>query len=139
MYRTIAEETISYAQLCLSKKANPGWYETNPEEIRAFLGCLDVMGIVCAPEQDLYWSKDRLFHISCIEDRFTRTRFENIQRYFHVATTTQNPLKDQPEHDKLVHVRNIMEVIRKNFKAQYNAHKEVSNTMHTKKFPLMKP
>lgn len=84
------------------------------------------MGIISAPAQDLYWSKDKLFHLSCVEERFTRTRFEIIQRYFHLADTTQNPPKNQPGHDKLVHVRTITETIRENFKRQYNAHKEVS-------------
>ena len=65
--------------------------------------------------------------MSCIEERFSRTRFEKIQRYFHVANTTQNPPRNQPGHDKLVHVRTIMERIRENFKQQqYNAHREVS-------------
>lgn len=126
LYSKISEETNAYAQLCIRAKANPGWYDTTPEEIRAFLGCLVVMGIISAPAQDLYWSKDKLFHLSCIEERFTRTRFENIQRYFHVADTRQNPPRNQPGHDKLVHVRTIMETIRENFKQQYNAHKEVS-------------
>lgn len=58
--------------------------------------------------------------------RFTRTRFKNIQRYFHAANTTQNPPRNQPGHEKLVHVRTIMETIQENFKHQYNAHKEVS-------------
>ena len=104
LYSLVLEVTNLYAQLCIRTKANSGWYDTTPEEMRAFLGCLIVMGIVCAPAQDLYWSKDKLFHLSCIEERFSRTRFENIQRYFHVANTTQNPPRNQPGHDKLVHV-----------------------------------
>lgn len=124
LYSLILEETNSYAQLCI-RANNPGWYDTTPEEMRAFLGCLIVMGIVCAPAQDLYWSKDKLFHLSCIEERFSKTRFENIQRYFHVANTMQDPPRNQPGHDKLVHERTIMERIRENFKGQYNAHREV--------------
>lgn len=103
LYLKISEETNAYAQLCIRAKANPGWYDTKVEEICAFHGCLVVIGIISAPAQDLYWSKDKLFHLSCIEERFTRTRFENIQRYFQ-ADTTQNPPKNQPGHDKLVHV-----------------------------------
>lgn len=125
-YTTVSEETNSYAQLCMRAKPNPRWYDTTPDEMRAFLGCMVVMGIVSAPAQDLYWSKDKLFHLSCIEERFTRTRFENIQRYFHLANTMENPPRNQPGHDRLVHVRKLMEGIRENFKAQYHPHKEVS-------------
>lgn len=76
LYSKISEETNAYAQLCIRAKANPGWYDTKVEEICAFHGCLVVIGIISAPAQDLYWSKDKLFHLSCIEERFTRTNAE---------------------------------------------------------------
>lgn len=37
LYSRISEETNAYAQLCIRAKANPGCYDTTPEEIRAFL------------------------------------------------------------------------------------------------------
>ena len=77
------------------------------------------MGIVCASAQDLYWSKDKLFHVSSIKERFTKTRFENIQRYFHVDNTIENPPRNQPGHDKLIHVPTILEPVCENFKSQY--------------------
>lgn len=78
------------------------------------MGCLVVMGIVCAPAQDLYWSKDKLFHVSSIKERFTKTRFENS-----VDNTTENPQRNQPGHDKLIHVPTILEPVCENFKSQY--------------------
>lgn len=71
-YSKISEETNVYAPLCIRAKANPVWYNTTSKEICDFLGCLVVMGIISAPAQDLYCSKDKLFHLSCIEERFTR-------------------------------------------------------------------
>lgn len=46
MYTILSNETNRYAELALRSKANPSWYKTTPEEMRAFLGCLIVMGIV---------------------------------------------------------------------------------------------
>lgn len=82
-----------------------------------FLNVKSFWGLLSAPAQDLYFSKDKLFHLSCIEERFTRTRFENIQRYFHMANTTKNLPKNQPGHFKISN----------------------ANTTHIKKFPLMRP
>lgn len=93
-------------------------------QLHAFLWCLVIIRIVSAPAQDLYWSKDNLFHLSCIEERFTRKRFINIQRFF--ANMIQNPPRNLTVHKKLVHVWTVMEIIWENFKQQYNTHKEVS-------------
>lgn len=77
LYVKISEETNRYAELCISKKKQIfGWYHTTPEEVRDLMGCFIVMGGVSAPAQDLYWSKDKLFHLSCLEEIFTRNPFE---------------------------------------------------------------
>jgi hypothetical protein len=41
------------------------------EEIKALIGVQIVMGVLPAPAQDMYWFKDKLFHPSCIEMKFT--------------------------------------------------------------------
>jgi hypothetical protein len=63
------------------------------------------MGVLPAPAQNMYWFKDKLFHPSCIEMKFSRTRYENLMKYFHVADTSRNPPRGAPGHDKLAHVR----------------------------------
>ena len=49
-----------------------------------------------------------------------------LQRYFHVADTTSNPGRNDPGHDKLAHVRHLLEVLRTKFVKEYLPHKEVS-------------
>ncbi|XP_061169395.1 piggyBac transposable element-derived protein 4-like [Saccostrea echinata] len=126
IYQTIAEQTNAYAERARILNPNRAWYPTNAEEIKAYLGAAIVMGVLPAPAQDMYWYKDKLFHPSCLEGKFSRTRFENIQRYFHVADTTTNPGRGNPGHDKLAHVRPIMEKLRENFLREYKPHREVS-------------
>ncbi|XP_048753373.2 piggyBac transposable element-derived protein 3-like [Ostrea edulis] len=125
-YEEIAQQTNAYAERVINVNPNPAWYPTNGEEIKAYLGVAIVMGILPAPAQVMYWYKDKLFHPSCIEGKFTRTRFETLQRYFHVADTTSNPAQEDPAHDKLAHVRPLLELLRTNFKQEYHPHKEVS-------------
>ena len=63
-------------------------YPTTGEEIKAYLEVTIVIGILPAPAQNMYWLKQKLFHPFCIEQKFSRTKFEMLQRYFHVVDTT---------------------------------------------------
>jgi hypothetical protein len=126
IYDEIVQETNAYAKRSQEKNPNQSWYPTNGEEIRAYLGAAIVMGVLPAPAQDMYWYKDKLFHPSCLEGKFSRTRFESIQKYLHIADNTQNPARDHPDHDKLAHVRPLLEKLRQNFLREYKPHKEVS-------------
>ena len=79
------------------------------------------MGIMQCPTQDMYWMKDRMFHPSCLETKFSRNRFESLQRYFHVTDTRRNP-----SNDKLVHIRPLLDKVVANCRREYNPHMEVS-------------
>ena len=79
------------------------------------------MGILPAHAQHMYWLKDKLFHPSCIEQKFSRTRFEMLQRNCHVADTTSNPGRNDPG----THVRPLS-MLRTKFVKEYLPHKEVS-------------
>ena len=48
------------------------------------------MGVLQPPAQDMYWYKDKLFHPSIIEMKFSPTRYENLMKYFHVPDTSRN-------------------------------------------------
>ena len=84
------------------------------------------MGIIVAPSQDMYFSKDKLFSPTGIHERITRDRMDKLHQYFHVADTTNNPQRRQPGHDKLAHIRPILENIRVKLKAEYRPHRETS-------------
>ncbi|KAK3108956.1 hypothetical protein FSP39_019728 [Pinctada imbricata] len=123
----IAEETNRYAESEQDKKGqDPKWRATTAQEIRAYIGIQIVMGIIVAPNQDMYFSNDSLFKPSGINERITRDRLDKLNRYFHVSDNSQNPRRGQPGHDKLAHVRTILDVILPKLKSAYNPHKEVS-------------
>ena len=64
------------------------------------------------------------FSFPAIPDIMTRSRFENIQRYFHCNDTRNNPARGQPNHDKLCHIRRILDVVLTKCKENYIPHKE---------------
>ena len=62
----IVLETNRYAALCLSSTANTSGqvqaWETNPDEIKAYLGFHILMGLVHLPDLSDYWVLDECYH-----------------------------------------------------------------------------
>ena len=55
-----------------------------------------------------------------------RNRFDKISQYLHVADNTTNPPRGQPGHDKLAHVRPILDDVREKCRTLYRPHQNVS-------------
>lgn len=97
LFENIARETNKYADNEQEKNGvDPRWRSTTPAEIRAYVAIQIIMGIVVAPTQDLYFSKDDLFRPTGINQRITRDRLDKLNQYFHIADTSRNPPKRQP-------------------------------------------
>ena len=127
LYQTFADETNRYAEIVQQQKGRDAkWTNTNAAEMRAYIAFHIIMGIIVAPSQDMYFSKDKLFSPTGIHERITRDRMDKLHQYFHVADTTNNPQRRQPGHDKLAHIRPILENIRVKLKAEYRPHRETS-------------
>jgi hypothetical protein len=86
----IATKTNEYTRKHIEATPNKNWYPTNPEEIKALIGIQIVLGVIQPPAEDMYWYKDKLFHQSIIEMKFSPTRYENLMKYFHVPDTSRN-------------------------------------------------
>jgi hypothetical protein len=61
-----------------------------------------------------------------IPEILTRTRFEKISKYFHMNDTSGNPRRGQQGHDKLCHIRPVLDAILKTCMDNYLPHKEQS-------------
>ena len=66
-------------------------WETDANEIRAYMGFMILMGINKLPEIRDYWSVDPTFRYAPIADRITRDRFEEITRYLHFIDNDSLP------------------------------------------------
>ncbi|XP_053381674.1 piggyBac transposable element-derived protein 4-like [Mercenaria mercenaria] len=122
----IVDETNKYATKKQLEKPDDKWRNVTFSEIRAYLGFQIVMGIIAAPNLDMYWSSDPMFSPCGIKERMTRDRYDKISKYFHVADTSYNAARGQPGHDKLSHVRPILEAVRVNLMANYKPHRETT-------------
>ena len=124
----IVVETNRYAAVCLaaSHKGDgpvPEW-ETNAEEIKAYLGFSLLMAMNRLPDLYDYWSTNDTLHYFPVASRIPRKRFLEIQRYLHFTNNDTIIPRGQEGYDRLAKVRPIIESLRKQFLANYLPHKE---------------
>uniref|UniRef100_A0A1B6HG03 Uncharacterized protein n=1 Tax=Homalodisca liturata TaxID=320908 RepID=A0A1B6HG03_9HEMI len=77
-----AHDVIS--KLRLSRKSRlKDWRDTNPEEMKKFIGLLLYMGLVTLPRISDYWSTNALYSFSGASKVMSRNRFQLILRFWH--------------------------------------------------------
>lgn len=74
----IVNETNKYAQQCQGNKADPDWYDTTLEEMKAFLTLNILFGIKSLPKTKMYWSTDPLLGVIEVQKVMLRKRFDKI-------------------------------------------------------------
>ena len=122
-------ETNRYAKLCLESRRSDDdddeitEWETNADEIRAYLGFTLLMGINRIQDVYDYWSTNPVFHYFPITSRISRNRFLEIKRYLHFVN---NATQIIPNTDKLFKVRPVTESIRQKCLSNYEPHKDNS-------------
>ena len=80
-----------------------GWKDTNPEEVRTFLGVCVLMGLTHKPRIWMYWSTDTLYNTPFFGQLMTRTRFLLLNKFLHFPDN-QHPGYDpnDPYRDRLL-------------------------------------
>ncbi|XP_023930459.1 piggyBac transposable element-derived protein 4-like [Lingula anatina] len=122
----LVENTNLYAAY---KGANDSkWREITLPELKAWLGIRVAMSILYLPRYDQYWSNDYLLGNLFIPTVMTRDRFDKIQQYFHANKTWGRDLPDrgEPGHDRLLHVRPILDILNQKCLQNYNPHQNTS-------------
>ena len=114
----LVRETNRYAEQCLVDKDKE--WQTNCDEMKAYLGFSILMGIVHEPEIRDYWSQSHLLHYSPVASRISRRRFEEISRYFHLVDNSTLPQRGQPGFSRLQKVKHVLDLVRKQFTEVYN-------------------
>lgn len=122
----VRDETNRYAQSRIATQADPKWVPVTLMDIRVYIGIRIYMSVLILPSYDMYWSKDFMFGQLYIPKVMTRDRFERIQKYFHAADHSNNPQRGAPGHDKLAHIRPVLESVRSRCKQLYNPHQNSS-------------
>lgn len=120
----IVRETNRYASQVL--EGSEKTWETDVQEIRAYLGFRILMGINRKPEIRDYWSKDEKLHYIPIASRITRDRFEEVTRYLHFVDNSSLPGRGEDGYHRLQKVLPILSMIKERFLKTYNPHPQNS-------------
>ena len=108
---------VSQTNLYARQNRIKNWKDTEPGEMRAFLGLLVAMGLHNLPSADLYWCTDPLFRVSAVASVMPVKRFKKLLQSLHVNDNATAPKKGQPNFDKLYKVRPLIEILNKQFAA----------------------
>lgn len=101
-FQHIAEQTNLYSCQLRGTSIN-----TNPNEVRSFIGMKLVMSIVKIPSVDDYWSEGTRYQK--IANVMSVKRFQSLSRMIHFQ---DNAISD-PDQDRLFKVRPVLELMRK--------------------------
>ena len=103
------------------------WSDIEVVEMKAFVGILMLMGICKLPRLEMYWSTQHHFVCPSIWEIMTKTRFQQIFRFLHLANSNDQVTDpSDPRYDRLFKVRNLMDLLSPSFLSQYNAHEQLS-------------
>ena len=128
MIETIVEQTNKYARDMIAAKPNGDrlWEETNPAEIRAYLGVLILMGIHSLPRDKMYWSCDDRLGVPGINKVMPLKKFKKLSEYVHLCDNDNLPDPADVNRDRLFKVRKLIDMANETFLAKYKPAKEIS-------------
>ena len=127
--QVLVGETNRYARHARAKKphlTNGGvqWYDTDEQELRAWLGLCILMGQKLTPCIRDYWKRDKFFRCAIIPKIMKRDRFEALLRCLH-CVDNQRLVSDKNHsgYDKIAKVRWVLEGFVRRSRELYNPEK----------------
>ena len=102
------------------------WHDTNPSEMRQFLGLLLLTGIIQKPSLHHYWSIDVLYETPIFRSIMTRNRFQNLLKFFHLNDNAQAPNPADPNRDRLYKLRPLIDHLFEKFQTIYTPQQNMS-------------
>ena len=90
-------------------------FETNSDEIKAFLGLVIFMGYHCLPSARNYWSTDEDLQVGFVTKVMTLKRFEKIKRFIHFNNNATVADRRSAEFDRAYKVRPVLNFVNSAF------------------------
>ena len=126
----IVTETNRYAKQCLESRQdndeNELHWETNEEEIKAYIGFTLLMGLNRVSDLYDYWSTNTVFHYFPIASRISRKRFLEVKRYLYFVDNTKLIPHGKDGYDKLGKIKPVIEAVREKSIKNFMPHRESS-------------
>ncbi|KAF2905419.1 hypothetical protein ILUMI_00758 [Ignelater luminosus] len=82
-------------------------------ELKRFLGILFLSGCHFLPQWKLYWSNSPDFGIPIVNKTMPRSRFESLERFFHLANNN-----DLDRNDRFTKLRPLIDAYKKEFRSE---------------------
>jgi hypothetical protein len=119
----ILDNTNSYADWCFAAgQTAVNWKPVDIIEMKAFLGMCIIFGLVPVKCYKTYWNNDPFLGNVGIKSVMTRSRYEQINRFFHVSDRSKEVQNvADPAYDKLYKLRNVIKSVSANFLKFNNA------------------
>lgn len=109
-------------------------FDTNEDELLAFLGITIIMSIHKLPSTRLYWSTNPVFTVPVVSNVMTRDRYEEIRSLLHFMDNNKQPKRDNPNYDKAYKVRSVINHFNKTFSETMRATKSQAIDEHMIRF-----
>ena len=111
--QSLIQQWVEYTNTNATQHYAINAWQTNSDELYAFIGAQIYMGIINLPQLDMYWTE--LYHQTFITHLFTRRRFKELLRFFCVSPPHPSPAL----YDPLPHVRSFIHTLNRFFAAAY--------------------
>lgn len=126
VWHLLVVETNRYADQVQLTEGARVWYPVTIEEMKAYMGIIVLMGVLCLPCIELYWQTSHELLRQPLASVMSLTRFQQIWRFLHLSDATQQKPAGHPEHDKLFKVRPLIRLLQDSFENLYNLHRQVT-------------
>jgi hypothetical protein len=127
LFGQICDKTNAYARKQLNNKDrkelkdDDKWFETTPDEIRAYFALVILMSQMRNSRFQLYWSKNRCLETPIFHETMSRERFTLISRFLHFMDD-----EEADQHDKLKKIRPIIEHFSSKFFQLYSPYQDIA-------------
>ena len=102
------------------------WVDLTVNELRAFIGCLIIMGIHVLPSVDNYWSSDSILGVPEISQVMTLKRYKKIIEVIHLNDNCSAVPKGQDGYNKLHKVEPLSSALKVNLTKKYKSSSHVA-------------
>nr|XP_033799977.1 piggyBac transposable element-derived protein 4-like [Geotrypetes seraphini] len=131
-FNDLAAHIVEQSNLYMKQKGVP--FQTDAQEIRAFLGMNLVMGYHVLPSLKDYWSTDPDLQVPYIAKVMPRQRFEAIRSALHFSNNEEMLPKSHPDFDRAFKVRPVMDHFNRCFQNARNPSQQQSVDEHMIRF-----
>nr|XP_026694232.1 piggyBac transposable element-derived protein 4-like [Ciona intestinalis] len=133
-WQLLVEETNRYAEQYLQKQTDElpkfskfrKWSPVTHADIKAYFAMNLLMGLCSKHSIKDYWSMYSYTNTAGISSLMPRDCFQSIRAFLHFNNNENYIPRGQPGHDRIFKIRNIVELVTKNFSKHYTPHKELS-------------